>query len=78
MLYSIKELKGTEIKYQQWLFKKNLGFDGTIDEYKRRLVGKGYTQKEDEDFFYTYSPVARLTTIQELPSLTASHGLIIH
>lgn len=51
MLYSIKELKGTEIKYQQWLFKKNLGFDGTIDEYKRRLVGKGYTQKEDEDLF---------------------------
>jgi hypothetical protein len=46
--------------------------------YKVRLVGKGYTQKEDEDFFNTYSPSARLTTIRVSLSLTASHGLLIH
>jgi hypothetical protein len=40
-------------------------------------VAKGYTQKEGEDFFDTYSPIARLTTIRVL-SLTASHGLLIH
>ena len=38
----------------------------------------GYTQKEGEEFFDTYSPVARLTTIRVLLSLVASHGLLIH
>ena len=41
-------------------------------------MAKGYTQKEGEYFFDTYSPIARLTTIQALLSLAASYGLIIH
>jgi len=40
-------------------------------------VAKGYTQKEGEDFFDTYSPVARLTTIRTLIVVAASYGLII-
>ena len=41
-------------------------------------MAKGYTQKEGEDFFDTYSPVAKLTTIRVLLSLAASHGLLVH
>jgi hypothetical protein len=41
-------------------------------------VAKGYTQKEGEDYFDTYSPVARLTTIRVLLCLAASHSLLIH
>jgi hypothetical protein len=57
---------------------KKLRTYGTIDKYKTRFVAKGYTQKKDEDFFDTYSPIARLITICVLPSLTASHGLLVH
>jgi hypothetical protein len=59
------------------LSKKKLRPDGTIDKYKIRLVAEGYTQREYEDFFDTYSPIARVTTIRVLLSLAASHGLLI-
>jgi hypothetical protein len=62
----------------KWVFKKKLRPDCTIDKYKARLVANGYTQEKGEDFFDTYSPILRLTTIHVLLSLAVSHGLFIH
>ncbi|GJZ21313.1 zinc finger, CCHC-type containing protein [Tanacetum coccineum] len=38
--------------------------DGTIDKFKARLEIQGFRQKEGIDYFDTYAPVARITTIR--------------
>nr|GEU77298.1 retrotransposon-related protein [Tanacetum cinerariifolium] len=62
----------------KWIFKKKLRSNGTIEKYKAHLVAKGYHQKEHQDFFDTYSPVIRITSIRTLNAIAAIHNLIIH
>ena len=52
--------------------------DGTIDKYKARLVVEGYKKKEGLNYFDTYSPVTRITSIRMLIVLAAVHDLKIH
>ncbi|XP_070020492.1 uncharacterized protein [Nicotiana sylvestris] len=47
----------------KWIFKRKIKADGTIVKYKARLIIKGYRQKEGLDYFDTYSPVTRITSI---------------
>nr|GEX31058.1 zinc finger, CCHC-type [Tanacetum cinerariifolium] len=62
----------------KWIFKRKMKVDGTIDNFKARLVIQGFRQKEGIDYFDTYAPVARITTIRLLLALTAIHNLVIH
>ncbi|KAL2231120.1 UNVERIFIED_CONTAM: Retrovirus-related Pol polyprotein from transposon TNT 1-94 [Sesamum indicum] len=62
----------------KWIFKKNMKPDGTIDKFKARLVAKGFKQKEGINYFDTYSPIARLTTIWVLIALASVYNLPIN
>nr|GEX24028.1 zinc finger, CCHC-type [Tanacetum cinerariifolium] len=62
----------------KWIFKRKMKVDGTVDKFKARLVIQGFRQKEGIDYFDTYAPVARITTIRLMLALAAIHNLVIH
>jgi len=62
----------------KWIFKRKLKPNGSIDKYKARLIAKGYRQKEGLDYFDTYSPVTRITSIRMLIAIAVLHNLDIH
>ncbi|GJZ56098.1 zinc finger, CCHC-type containing protein [Tanacetum coccineum] len=67
-----------EIGCKKWIFKRKKKVDGTIDKFKARLVIQGFRQKEGIDYFDTYAPVARITTIRLLLALASIYNLVIH
>ena len=69
---------GTKTLGCKWIFKKKMKANGSIDKYKARLVAKGYKQREGLDYFDTYSPVSRITSIRMLIAIAAINNLEIH
>ncbi|PWA94304.1 retrotransposon protein [Artemisia annua] len=62
----------------KWIFKKKMKVDGTVEKFKARLVIQGFKQKSGIDYFDTYVPVARISTIRLLIALASIHNLVIH
>ena len=46
-----------------------------MEQYRARLVVKGYVQKEDIDFNEIFSPVVRLTTVRIVLAMCATFDL---
>ena len=51
---------------------------GSIEKYKSRLVAKGFSQKQNVDYFDTLAPITRISYICILIALASIHKLFIH
>lgn len=57
----------------KWVFRVKFKANGYVDRYKVRLVAKGFQQTTSLDYFETFSPVVKHTTIHLVFSLAITH-----
>ena len=51
---------------------------GSEEHYKARYVAKGFTQEHGTDYFETFSPTAKMSSIRIMMQIAANSGLTVH
>ena len=55
----------------KWVYKVKTCPDGSVERYKAQLVAWGFSQQYGLDYEQTFSPMAKITTVQVLRALAA-------
>lgn len=62
----------------KWVFKIKFNADVTVERFKARLVALGNKQVEGLDYFETFAPVIKMTTIRLFLKLACGRGWDLH
>ena len=61
-----------------WVYTVKIDPDGGVDRLMARLVAKGYTQIYDFDYYDTFSPIAKMTSIRILFSMATMRSWLLY
>lgn len=62
----------------KWVFRTKFHADGSFGKFKSRVVAQGYTQVVRLDYFATFSPVVKASTVHIIVSLDILHKWPLH
>lgn len=74
----VKKPTGVNVVGSKWVFRIKKDANGHVQSYRARLVAQGFTQVEGVDYFDTYSPVAKLSSIRVILAIAARLDWEIH
>ena len=66
--------EGKSIVTSKWLYKIKHAADGSIEKFKARFVARGFSQVEGVDYYETFAPVTRFSSIRAVISVVADMG----
>ena len=62
----------------KWVYRTKFRPDGTIERHKARLIIRGFEQVKDKDYKYTFSPVAKLSTVRVFIAPATANSWPLH
>jgi hypothetical protein len=68
---TVPQPTGKNIVGSKWVFHVKHKADGTIEKYKACLIAQGFTQKFGMDYFDTFSPVTKLSSVHIILTIAA-------
>jgi hypothetical protein len=69
---------GKETVDTKWVFTIKYTPTGLVDRFKARLVARGFSQREGDDFWETFSPTIRYESIRLILAIACAENLEIH
>ena len=62
----------------KWVYSKKLNKNNDLTKYKARYVARDLSQVSGINYYETFSPTARLTSIRVLMQVAVQHDLLLH
>jgi hypothetical protein len=73
-----KAPNGANIVGSKWVFRAKKDTAGIVIRHKARLVAQGFSQVPGIDYFDTFAPVAKLTSIRTVLAMAAAEDMELH